>query len=53
MPNCKKCFYRKLLALHYDIHIDERDCDKKGQDLCKQMNDPKIFKWENGGNKDG
>ena len=43
--DCKNCRYRFWLARDWDIHVDEHDCDKKGQDLCKKMNDPDFIKF--------
>lgn len=46
-PNCEECRYRFWIQRYCDIHIDEHDCDKKGQDLCKKMNDPDFIRWIN------
>lgn len=44
-PNCEKCRYRYWLAHDYDTHVDMHDCDKRGSDLCKKMNDPDFIKF--------
>lgn len=52
-PNCEKCRYRYWLAHDYDTHVDMHDCDQRGSDLCKKMNDPDFIKFMEGGSNGG
>ena len=37
---CENCKYRLFLANAYDIHIDDKDCDKVNTHFCEKMRKP-------------
>lgn len=42
MADCKECKYRQWLANAYDIHIDEKDCDKANTYFCMKMHRKEV-----------